>query len=543
MAKKGKNNKGSTNAITQSQPTKPLTNEELYDVLEFAENYYQYATRQKNYPTTFTPQLTNQRLSSISVPRVTTETFDLDTALSDIVGSQKSLVGYAEFLALTDAVSKRSTAYLGNLPTFDYIFTCKNATEADYNTDEYKRDEKILKEFLSHFDPHSQFTAINRRTIINDAYYGVFRKEFENYAFEELPAKYCMITGRNPDWGFVFDFNMEWFLNQGISIKQYPTVFQKLWGKVFEADDIPEKYDPSNPLKQRNGVFSMWAQTSPLPEEGNFACFKFNSDIFATVPFLTSLFGDVANKDLVRNLQNNAYIIASQKILVGLIPLLKEQKSGSVRDAVAISSKTLGGFLGMLKQGLSDSVKIGGVPFSDVKDISFNLPTANMYDQYNATSASNTGVTSRFVYTTDKLTAAEVKYNALIDQMITEQVYPQYEAWLSSMVNSLTKRFKFSFKFSGTKFDKEERLERAEKLANRGIFVDQLYASAMGINKFELESLMLMSNSSSFHESLRLPPNSNTASSGDTKSVGGRQRKPIEDVADGTARKDDYEGE
>ena len=69
----------------------------------------------------------------------------------------------------------------------------------------------------------------------------------------------------------------------------------------------------------------------------------------------------------------------------------------------------------------------------------------------------------------------------------------------------LCKKYKFSFKFSGTKFDKEERLERAEKLANRGIFIDQLYASALGLNKFQLESLLQMTNNSSFHKSLRFP--------------------------------------
>ena len=542
--KKIKNKKGKTNAIAPKEEQTPLTTDELYDVLDFAKTYYEVASGTRGYPMTFTPQLTNERLSSISVSRETTDTFNVSNALANLIGSQKSMVGYSEFLALTDAVGKRSTASLGNLPTFDYMFTCKNAeTNADYESEEYKKDLNVVKDFLSHFNPKAQFSAINRRTMATDAYYSVFRTDFDNYAFEELPSQYCMITGRNPDWGFVFDFNMEWFLHQGLSINQYPFVFKTLWRNVYGDVEIPEKYDPSNPLKRRDGTFSLWAQTSPLPEKGNFACFKYNCDIFATIPFLTSLFGDVQNKGLVRALQNNAYVIASQKILVGLIPLLKEQKSGSVRDAVAISSKTLGSFLGLLKQGLSESVKIGGVPFSDVKDISFNLPTSNMYDQYNSTAASNTGVTSRFVYTSDKLTAAEVKYNALIDQMITTQVYPQYAIWLSSMVNARTSKYKFSFTFLGTRFDQDERLERAEKLANRGIFVDQMYASAIGLNKFELESLMQMSNSSSFHESLRLPPNSNTASIGGSTNEGGRQKKPVEDVADGTARKDDYEGE
>lgn len=545
MAKKktSKTIQNTSNPSNAGKEQPPLTPSQLYDVLEFAQNYYNVATGGNSYPMTFTPQLTNQRLTSIGISDETTESFDYQKAIESLAQNQKSLVGYSEFLGLTDAVSKRSTSYIGNLPSFDYTFVCKNAFDKkDYESKEYKEDLDTVKEFLSHFNPQAEFISVHRRTMKTDAYFGVFRTDFENYSFQELPYGYCMITGRNPDWGYIFDFNMEWFLHQGLSIDQYPSAFKKLWRKTFKGNSSWEEYDPSNPLSKRDGTFSLWAQTSPLPEDGNFVCFKFNSDIYGTIPFLTTLFGDVANKDLVRQLQNNAYIIASQKILVGLIPLLKEQKSGAVRDAVAVSPKTMGAFLGLLKQGLSDAVKISGVPFSDLKDISFSLPTSNMYDQYNSSAASNAGVTSRFVYTSDKLSAAEVKYNALIDQMISEQVYPQYAAWLSTMVNRRTKKYKFTFTFEGTKFDRDERLNRAEKLANRGIFVDQLYASAIGRNKFELESLMLMSKNSSFYDLLRLPPNSNTDSLGGDSDNGGSRKKPVEEVAESTERKTDYEG-
>lgn len=540
-ASKTVSNAGTPN-VEQGQP--PLSVTELYNVMEFAQEYYKSVSGTSSYPMTFTPQLTNQRLSSIGVSDKTTENFDYKKAFENLNSSQKSLVGYSEFLALTDAVSKRSTAYLGNLPAFDYTFVCNNAyDDKEYDSKEYKEDLKKVKIFLAHFNPQAQFIAVHRRTLKTDAYFGVFRTDFDNFCFQELPYDYCQIVGRNPDWGYIFDFNMEWFLHQGLSINQYPSNFKKLWRQVFgDMKDITE-YDPSNPLSKRDGTFSLWTQTSPLPKDGNFVCFKFNSDIYATIPFLATLFGDAANKDLVRSLQNNAYIIASQKILVGLIPMLKEQKSGSVKDAVAISPKTMGAFLGLLKQGLSDAVKISGVPFSDVKDISFSLPTSNMYDQYNATEASNAGATSRFVYTSDKLSAAEVKYNVLIDEIISKQVYPQYAAWLSTMVNQLTEKYKFTFTFDGTKFDRNERLERAEKLANRGIFIDQLYASAIGKNKFELEALMLMSKNSSFYDLLRLPPNSNTKSMGGEDVDGSGRKKPVEEVAESTERKTDYEGD
>lgn len=553
---KPKNKRVSTQNSGVTNADKPLTEKQLQQVLAFAQDYYNsqtqgYFTNSVNddtiFPQVFTPQLTNQRLSDIGVSSDGAKGIDVSGLLANLTANQKSLVGYSEFLGLTDAVSKRTTAYLGNLPTFDYTFYCKNITdESEYNSEAYKKDLAIVKEFLSHFDVRGQFSAINRRTLKLDAYYGVFRTDgFDNYVFQELPYDQCLITGKSPDWGFLFDFNMGWFLQQGLSIDQYPPNFKQMWRRTFGTVNDLSEYKPSNPLEKRNGTYALWTQTSPLPKKGNFVCFKFNSDIYGTVPFLTSLFGDVQNKDLVRRLQQNSYIIASQKILVGLIPLLKDQKSGSVRDSFAISAPVLGKFLGLLKQGLNESIKIGGVPFSDVKDISFTLPTTNMYDQYNATTSQNGGVTARFVYTSDKLTAAEVKYNAMIDQMIGEQVYPQYATWLSTMINHMTKKYKFKFVFAGTRFDREERLERAEKLANRGIFIDQLYASAIGKDKFELEALLQMSKHSDFYDLLRLPPNSNTDSlgGGSFDDEPQRARKPVEEVADETARKDDYEGD
>lgn len=539
MAKSKKVIEKGSNTATKSSPQIPLTNEQLYDVLSFAKNFYNEYTN-GSYPSVFTPHLTNKRLSEIGSSSKEVSLSELTTALSDPTNHQKELIGHSEFLELTEMVSKRTNAYIGNLPTFDYMFTCSNIKdEKEYESKEYKEDLFILKDFLSKFDVRGQFSHINRRTLKTDAYYGVFRTDGNNYAFQELPYRKCLITGKNVDWGFVFDFDMQWFLEQGLSIDQYPRNFKKLWRSVFGGINNPEDYDPSNKLTERNGVFGLWTQTSPLPKDGNFVCFKFNSDIYATIPFLTPLFGDSLNKGLVRELRNNQYIIASQKILIGLIPLLKEQKSGQIKDSLAIAPETMGKFLGLLKQGLSESIKISGVPFSDVKEVSFSLPDKDMYNDFNTTLAGNSGVTSRFVYATDKLSATEVKYNAIIDSIIATQVYPQYATWLSTIVNTLTKHYKFKFKFEGNQFDKDDRLGRAEKLANRGMFIDQLYANAIGKNVFELHDLMAMSNNSNFYKMLKMPPNSNTNSGGD-KLDAGRETKKIEDVSDERERNDDY---
>jgi DNA-binding ferritin-like protein (Dps family) len=359
----------------------------------------------------------------------------------------------------------------------------------------------------------------------------------DKYEFQELPYQYCKITGKNLSWGFQFDFDMNWFLKMGLSLDQYPPIFKRMMRRVNNGKN-QEKYDPSNELDNRKGTYALWTQTSSLPDKGNFACFKMNSDIYASMPYLTPMLNDAVNKPLIRELQNNQYIIAAQKIMIGLIPLLKDQKSGQIKDALAVSPETMGRFLGLLKKGLSDAIKITGAPFEDVKQVEFDLPETSMYDQFSKIEAANSGTTSRLIYSSDKMSSSEVEMSTELDRIIAESVYPQYERWLSSMVNYFTKKYKFNFHFKGSKFtsNREKRLERALKLADKGIVDFQEIASACGQDIFEFEEKLMFSSNSNIWNNLRLLPNTNTKDMGDSE-VG---RPKTDTPADSTERSDDY---
>src|SRR5699024_1118345 len=118
----------------------------------------------------------------------------------------------------------------------------------EYQSEEYKRDYQIVKDFLSHFDVRGQFAYVLRRMLTIDAFFGVFRTDGQNYEFQELPNNYCKITGKNLDWGFQFDFDMNWFLRMGLSFDQYPKIFKKMWENVNK--DNLEKYNPANKLNK-----------------------------------------------------------------------------------------------------------------------------------------------------------------------------------------------------------------------------------------------------------------------------------------------------
>ena len=523
-----------------------LTENQVYNVLNFAREAYRTAYGDVDlnmYSGTYTPYLTNERLTEIGLDPKKLDKETLESLLQDPATNTQNLTGYSEYLQFTDALARRSLGYLGNLPSFDYSFNCINITdESEYDSKEYKEDLAIVKNFLAKFDVRGQFAYANRRTFEIDGFFAILRFDGEKYAFQELPHNYCKITGRTPSWGFQYDFDMSWFLKMGLSYNSYPSIFKKMWKRVTKGTNL-EKYDPSNPLDDRNGVYALWAQTSSLPTKGNFVCFKWDSDRYAILPYLTAMMQDAVNKPLIRSLQINQDIIASQKILIGLIPLLKEQKSGQIKDALAVSPETMGKFLGLLQKGLSSALKITGAPFEDVKQVEFNPPTNNMYNEANEVQAASSGSTSRLIYSSDRMSATEVEYSVGIDEMIATSVYPQYETWLSSMVNFMTNKYKFNFKFKGTKFkaNRKERLENSLKLADKGIVDFQEIASAMGEDIFTLEEKIVSSSHSPIWKKLKLLLNTNTKDSGNESDNTGRPK--VEIASDSRERSDDYIGE
>lgn len=519
---------------------KPLTDGELLEFLENTMqimNAYRGMANDEGYPQAFTPLLTNSRLDEIGFRPKEISGEALAKIMSDPTSQSELTTAYAQWLQFAEAITKRTLSYMGNLLPFDYTFVCTNAPK-DRNDKEYLKDKQIVKDFLSRFDVKGEFSKVYRISVLKDAYFGIFRMDAgNNYVFQELPSNYCLITGRSADYGFVYDFDMTWFLKQGLSMDQYPEAMKKLWHNVFDGKGGKD-YDPSNPLNERDASFATWGQTSPLISDGGFVCFKFNTDTTAIIPFVAPLFNDAILKNFKRQLQNNQDIIASQKILVGLIPLLKNQKSGEVKDAVSMSPPLLRQYLGMLKQGLSDAIKVSGVPFSDLKDINYTLPTKNIYTEANDNLAANSGVTSGLIYTSEKSTAQETLLSSEIDSNMAMQAYPQYATWLSSVVNSLTTKYKFKFTFEGVNFsnNRKERLDTALRLADKGIVLKQKIASAIGVNVFDLDEMLESGQEDGFRDNLYLLLNSNTKDYGENDGAG----RPMTDTpSESTDRKDD----
>ena len=458
-----------------------LTEQEVWDVIEFAKNIT------SAYINTYNPVLVNQRLQDINMNPLAATQDDVDKALLKPKDNEENLIGFSEFFELTDMMYKRMINYLGNMLSFDLQWVCINAKGKDYLSPAYKKDEQKVYDFLDKFNTKKEFKKVIRQLVRQESFFSVLREDGDKYLLQELPQSYCKIDG-SWDYGMLFSFNLYWFMQPGVLLEMYPESMQQIYSNWLINKN--SNYNPANLLNKRNGSFVYWHQVSPL--DGYWA-WKFNPDIISNVPFLSPLFSDIVLKPLIRKLQTNIYMLQSQKVMIGLIPLLgKDVKGGSIKDQLAISPETMGKFLGLLKQGLSDAIKISGVPFEDVKTFDFDGTDKQILQEYTKTTSALSGINSRLIFSLDKQSNIESQLSINVDEYLMTYMYPYFEDFLNYQINKRLKKHFFKFSFVGTEFDinRKKRFDEAMSLLDKGFFLPQLVSSSIGILPHDLERML-----------------------------------------------------
>lgn len=517
------------NTSSTKNSSEPLISEqEVYDVLKFASQFYDnmYAN----------PLLVNSRMKDVTLSPIVATAEAIDTALENPKNSETQLVGYSEFFELTSMLYKRILYYLSGMLSFDLTYTCKNIkNDSDYKSKSYLNDLKIVTDFLDAFNVKKEFKTVTRQLLRNEIFFSILREEGDKYTLQELPKDYCVLTGRW-DYGLLFDFDMNWFLQSGVDINMYPPIFKKMFDKAF-VKISDGQYVPSEPVESRTTSWVKWVQTSP---KDGFWAFKMNPELATKIPFLAPMFPDVVTQPIIRKLQTNSYIASASKMVIGKVPMLdKTVKGAGVKDSVAISPETLGKFLAVLKAGLSEAVKVGAAPLEDMQGVSFPLDEP-FYQEYLKTTSSSSGVNARLIYTLDKNNAVESQLSINVDEFLMMYVYPQFSDYLEFYINKRTKKFKWRFEFEGTEFftNRKERMDTQMTLSDRGIVLPQKIAAAMGMLPHVFMRQLTESKAMGFTDMLTPIQTSFTmGAGGNSASKGaGKPSKSISDLSDSGAQ-------
>ena len=320
-----------TEALTEQQVNDVLN---AWDFLEFSRAY----NSSFYHNGFFNPDIVNAQMKNITMNPMDATISEIERALKNPKSSEEILKSYSENFENLNMYYKRMLRYFSDMACFNMTFDPINIqSDEEFESEEFKDDLKVLDEFASKFDFKQEFQMVLRQMFRQGAYFGVLRYDGDKYTLQELPSKFCKITGRFSS-GLLFDFDMNWFIgNYGVDINMYPKIFKKMYRDVFKG--VTAKYNPSKPEEYRNSRYVYWHQTSP---EDGFWCFKISPEIATRVPYFAPLFPNISTAAVVRGLQTDKYFIEASKLLVGLIGFNKDTKSGQVANQINMTPDMLG---------------------------------------------------------------------------------------------------------------------------------------------------------------------------------------------------------
>ena len=505
-----------------------ISRSDIQDVIDFsaglmaADNFY-------------SPFLSNQLLTNLNNNPRLPSAESVKKALNDYKNSGEELQGFVEFASSFDMIFKRTLYSYANALSFDLQITCKNAyTESDYQSDEYKKDRQTVDNFLTNFDYKKEFYNVLLNVLKRDTYFTWFRKTKNGnrgkmkFALQIMPQDYCMLTGYF-EKGLLWSMNQLYWTLPGVDLDSYDPSLKRTYQRALENAEL--NYKPSAPLNERNGSYALWADVSPL--DGAW-CFKWATDNFANNPFLSPYVANILRSDEIGELQYNKDLIAASGILAGEIQLYDQARSGQKANQFSIDPKTLGAFMQKVKSGLNGVAKIAAVPLTNIKYFQFEDKNPNSYtNELTTTAGIGTGI-SRVIYSSDKMSNAELEAALNEVYQTMKPMYAQFNNFLDFYVNQMTSKYKFKFEFVGSnyQFERDARFDKMMKMADKGLVLNSsAWASAVGMNPVTFDRMLAESKYTGWIDKYsQMLLNANTSSYKDNE--GGRERKNARDLTE-----------
>lgn len=455
MSKKRNKSRYKNQVANQTNNTSQLTKSEVFDVMKMATRIYT-----KDIRGSFNTDISNANLKELNGGTSIPTLEGVDKSLANYKNNEKKLQRYCEFMEIFDSLFKNIITWYSGLLSFDLEIVCDNNYDHDYTNEDYLSDKKRFHKFIKSFNYEYYFPIVLHKCLIRDTYFTWFRtsegtidneveqevykiKKMPKYALQTMPQEFCTIT-EEWDKGFLYDFDMEYFNQYGVSIKGYDPIFRKYINRVY--DNYGNDYKIGQPLNKRNGISNTKVQTSP--EYGAWV-FKLDSSTATITPFLCSMINTCLDDKFVEKLQKDKDMLSAYALVVGEIPLKDKQAGAKQSDALALDGDTLMRFMELVKQGLQKNINAVAVPTKSPKLYQFQDYNEKMYDNRLKTTAGKGASTSSMVYSSDKSSQSEIEAQIMNDFMFVEKMYRQFENMLNYYGNKKTKRYKFSCKFSG----------------------------------------------------------------------------------------------
>lgn len=414
--------------------------------------------------------------------------------------------------------------------TFDwnpvpYTLDGKPISSSDFHSNQYKEDYAELCKFFNKIKAKDEFSKVLWNACMYDTYFTSYREFEEHIYLQELPHTHCMIDA-DSYLGYLFSFDMSYFMNSGVDINAYSPKIRKLFNKALYNRKL--NYRPNMP--NRNGKWVHW--TPMLPDDA--FVFKFNRQFAGSIPPLLSSMIDYSKIDKYKELEDTKKELEAYKVVFATVPRLTGNKTGNKTDDFAVSATELGKFVATVKETLGN-IDFKAAPLENFKAFDFS-PSANESNLLN-TELKNIMLqsgTTDALSMTDTVNMASAGIYKTFNSAVVSDLYGQFANFCEYHINKKCKKYKWKIQFEGTIFDKEDRIKQSNTDMQNGIITPRIFTSR-GIQITDSQNITNMMYSMGFPECMKPVQTAATLSSKTESDNGGRNLKAESELSDSGA--------
>jgi hypothetical protein len=469
---------------------------------QFAKQFAKAMNTVLNTPSIFNPFWQNQILKDLSISGLKYDREKIKQMLADPKNNERQLRELSNFIFNYILQYKRLVMYYAEMLSFDWSLEPTNADKEDMSTKAFKKSYKKALEWLDEFDPKVEFRKVTNGIMLEDAKFYYVRESQNGIRLQEMPSSYCMISGYN-DLGYQYSFNLTYFLKPGIDFNDFAPEFRDYYMEFVGGTDYQSKksgYD--------SGIYAYWKKLDPARAW----VFKFDQNHAAISPPLSPLFLDAMEIVNFKELLKTKTSLDVYKLIINKIPLHKDGgKTGNKKDDFSITADTAGMFTQLMQATLPPGIKAITSPLeaeaidfaqADNKNSIVGLGNKEFWD---------TSGTSPVMFGEGQLNASGLQASIKTDELFVEHLYKQFERFVNFQLKQVTGRFRFRIKFEGTKFDRQERFERAIQAVQYGAPVS-LLATSLGKTPQEFMNLIDFEESMGWKDRMKPLMSSHTTS-------------------------------
>lgn len=420
--------------------------------------------------------------------------------LKNPIYSEKALKDLAQWLYTNIQQFQRMVNYFATILDFRYFIYPTNLSDPEEcNSAAYKKSVKAVYDFLNRFNIKQELGKAMFVSCLEDSGFWYLREDAEHISLQRMPTDYSLIVNHG-FLGYVYSFNMVYFLTPGVSLKNFAPEFEFYYREFLLGEHSIPFY---------------WKELEP--DKG--IVFKWNENFAGNLPPLLGLYLDSLEIQNYKDLVKTRSVLDNWKILFQKIPI-KTDKDAKKNDYL-IDKDSAQNYHSNIKNNLPPQTSIITSPM-DVTAIDTagngNIQTRNSLAGIgNQAFYSGAGSAPQLFGSAEKVGNVGIKMGIMNDITYMLHMYRQFESFINNQLSKRSGKYKFKLEFMDSSiYNQDEQFDRCMRMAQSG-FPASLVAAAGGLSPLQFNQLTIMETGTGLKDLLIPLQSSYTMSGGGSK--------------------------